>query len=299
MTRRDIIDLLLLGAIWGSSFLFMRVAAPEFGPVPLIAVRVAVAAAFLSFVLARRGGFPGMKGQLAPLALVGALNSAIPFSLFAFAALSLTAGFASVLNATAPLFGALVAYAWLRESLSPSRVLGLALGFVGVLILVSGRLSLRGDLSAILACLLAALCYGIAAHYTKARLIGASPLVIATGSQIGAAVLLAAPAVYFWPARMPSLPGWLYALVLGVVCTGLAYVLYFRLIARAGAAKAIAVTYLIPVFGMGWGWMFLGERVTPSMVLGCTVILLGIALATGVMDLRALRRETAVRTSSA
>ncbi len=298
MTRRDLIDLLLLGAIWGASFLFMRVAAPEFGPVPLIAVRVAVAAAFLSVVLSHRNGFSEMKGRLVPLGVVGALNSAIPFSLFAFATLSLNAGFASVLNATAPLFGALVAYIWFRESLSPARVFGLALGFVGVLILVSGRLSLGGDLSAILACLLAALCYGIAAHYTKARLIGASPLVIATGSQIGAAVVLAAPAMYFWPARTPSVSGWLFALVLGVVCTGLAYVLYFRLIARAGAAKAIAVTYLIPVFGMGWGWLFLGERLTASMVLGCAVILLGIAMATGVLDPRAAR-PTAARPSRA
>lgn len=293
MTRRDLIDLLLLGAIWGASFLFMRVAAPEFGPVPLIAVRVAVAAAFLSVVLSHRNGFSEMKGRLVPLGLVGALNSAIPFSLFAFATLSLNAGFASVLNATAPLFGALVAYVWFKESLSPARVFGLALGFVGVLVLVSGRLSLGGDLWAILACLLAALCYGIAAHYTKARLMGASPLSIATGSQIGAAVVLATPAMYFWPTRTPSVSGWLFALVLGVVCTGLAYVLYFRLIARAGAARAIAVTYLIPVFGMGWGWMFLGERVTASMVLGCAVILLGIAMATGVLDPRAARPAAA------
>ncbi len=299
MTRRDLIDLLLLGAIWGASFLFMRVAAPEFGPVPLIAVRVAVAAAFLSAVLSHRNGFSEMRGRLVPLGVVGALNSAIPFSLFAFATLSLNAGFASVLNATAPLFGALVAYVWFRESLSPARVFGLALGFVGVLILVSGRLSLGGDLRAILACLLAALCYGIAAHYTKARLMGASALAIATGSQIGAAVVLAAPAVYFWPTRTPSVSGWLFALVLGVVCTGLAYVLYFRLIARAGAARAIAVTYLIPVFGMGWGWMFLGERVTASMVLGCAVILLGIAMATGVLDPRTVRPRTAARPSRA
>jgi drug/metabolite transporter (DMT)-like permease len=299
MSRRDLIDLLLLGAIWGASFLFMRVAAPEFGPVPLIAVRVAVAAAFLSVVLSRRHGFPEMRGRLVPLGVVGALNSAIPFSLFAFATLSLNAGFASVLNATAPLFGALVAYIWFRESLSTARVFGLALGFVGVLILVSGRLSLGGDLSAILACLLAALCYGIAAHYTKARLIGASPLVIATGSQIGAALVLAAPAMYFWPARTPSVSGWLFALVLGIVCTGLAYVLYFRLIGRAGAAKAIAVTYLIPVFGMGWGWTFLDERLTASMVLGCAVILLGIAMATGVLDPGAARRNTVARPSRA
>lgn len=298
MTRRDLIDLLLLGAIWGASFLFMRVAAPEFGPVPLIAVRVAVAAAFLSAVLSHRNGFSEMRGRLVPIGVVGALNSAIPFSLFAFATLSLNAGFASVLNATAPLFGALVAYVWFKESLSPPRLIGLALGFGGVLILVSRRLSLGGDLAAILACLLAALCYGVAAHYTRARLNGAPPLVIATGSQIGAAVVLAAPAMYFWPTRTPSVSGWLFALVLGVVCTGLAYVLYFRLIARAGAARAIAVTYLIPVFGMGWGWMFLGERVTASMVLGCAVILLGIAMATGVLDPRTAR-PTAARPSRA
>ncbi len=126
-----------------------------------------------------------------------------------------------MLNATAPLFGALVAYVWLREALSPARVFGLTLGFLGVLILLSRRLSLGGDLSAIFACLLAALCYGIAAHYTKARLIGAPPLVIATGSQIGAALLLAAPAMHFWPTRTPSVSGWVFALVLGVVCTGL------------------------------------------------------------------------------
>lgn len=242
MSRRDLLDLLLLGAIWGSSFLFMRVAAPEFGPVPLIAVRVVVAAVFLSIVLARGSGFSDLKDRLIPLGVVGAVNSAVPFSLFAFATLSLTAGFAAVLNATAPLFGALVAYVWLRESLAVARVIGLGIGFLGVLILVSGRLSLGGDLWAILAGLLAALCYGIAAHYTKKRLAGASPLLIATGSQIGAAVLLLAPALYFWPTKAPSLSAWLFALVLGVVCTGLAYILYFRLIARAGAARAIAVT---------------------------------------------------------
>lgn len=297
MTRRDLFDLLLLGAIWGSSFLFMRVAAPEFGPVPLIAVRVGVAAAFLAIVLARRGGFSEMKGRMAALGLVGAINSAIPFSLFAFATLSLTAGFAAVLNATVPLFGALVAYVWLKESLSSARVSGLVLGFAGVLILVSGRLSLAFELPAILAGLLAALCYGIAAHYTKKRLSGASPLLIATGSQIGAAVLLLAPAIYFWPARTPSLSAWLFSLFLGVVCTGLAYILYFRLIARAGAARAIAVTYLIPVFGMGWGWTFLGERVTASMAVGCAVILFGIAMATGVLELRGSEPRPVARPS--
>jgi drug/metabolite transporter (DMT)-like permease len=279
MARRDFFDLLLLAAIWGASFLFMRVAAPEFGPIPLIWIRVLVAALFLSAVLFKRGGFTEMRGRVGPLGLVGAINSAVPFSLFAFATLSLPAGFSAVLNATAPLFGAMVAYVWLKESLSPLRMLGLATGFAGVLILVSGRISLRADLAAIAAGLSAALLYGIAAHYTKRKLAGASPLVIATGSQIAAAALLLVPALFFWSA-------WFFAIVLGIACTGVAYVLYFRLIARSGAARAIAVTYLIPVFGMCWGYLFLNEPVTVSMIAGCGVILLGIAMTTGMLAWR-------------
>ena len=155
---------------------------------------------------------------------------------------------------------------------------------LGLLFFVGGSVSRASEVWGSIVMVMAALCYGIAAHYTRKRLTGASPLLIATGTQIGAAVLLLAPALYFWPTRAPSLSAWLFALVLGVVCTGLAYILYFRLIARTGAARAIAVTYLIPVFGMGWGWTFLGERISASMVLGCAVILLGIAMATGVVD---------------
>ncbi len=295
MTRRDRVDLLLLAAIWGASFLFMRVAAPEFGPIPLVEIRVAVAALVLSAVLAQRAGFGGMRGRLFPLGLVGAINSALPFSLFAYATLSLTAGFAAVLNATAPLFGALVAYVWLRESLAPIRLAGLVLGFVGVLTLVWGRLSFRGDRSAILAALLAALAYGIAAHYTKRRLSAAPPLVIATGSQIAAAVLLLPPALFYWPRHPPSLASWLCAIALGIVCTGLAYILYFRLIASAGPVRAIAVTYLIPVFGMLWGLLFLREPITLNMIAGCAVILLGTAVATGVL---AVRKGTAAAIGS-
>ena len=274
MTRRDLVELLLLAAIWGGSFLFMRVAVPEFGPIPLIEIRVAVAALFLSAVLALRGGFSGMRGRIFALSVVGAINSALPFSLFAYAMLSLTAGFAAVLNATAPLFGALVAYVWLRESLAATRVLGLVLGFIGVVILVWGRLSLRGDRRAILAALLAAVAYGIAAHYTKRRLAGAPPLAIATGSQIAAAVLLLPPALHYWPARAPSLPSWLCAVALGIACTGIAYILYFRLIANAGPARAIAVTYLVPVFGMLWGLLFLREAITPNILAGEAVVAL-------------------------
>jgi drug/metabolite transporter (DMT)-like permease len=283
---RDLIDLLVLGAIWGASFLFMRVAAPEFGAIPLIAARVGIAAAFLIPVLGRRGGLPRLYRSAARLTLLGAMNSAIPFSLFAYAVLSITAGFASVLNATAPLFGALVAFVWLRDRPSPLRIAGLVVGFAGVLVLVWGRLAVRGDGggTAVLAGLSAAVLYGISANYTKKNLSDVDPFVIATGSLIAATVLLLPLAYFYWPDTSPSRVSWVSAALLGVICTGIAYILYFGLLRRIGPAKTLAVTYLIPAFGVLWGHLLLSEPVTPSMVVGCAVILAGTTLATGMVS---------------
>jgi drug/metabolite transporter (DMT)-like permease len=236
--------------------------------VPLIEIRVAIAALFLLTVLVWRGGLSGMLGKAAPLAVVGAINSALPFSLFAYAMLSVTAGFAAVLNASAPLFGALVAYLWLRETLTPARVLGLCVGFAGVLVLVWGKISFKDDGSgwSVVAALTASLAYGTAANYTKRRLAGVAPIVTAAGSQMAASALLLPLAVLYWPATMPSLSSWLSALI-----------------AHVGPARAIAVTYLLPAFGMVWGFVFLHEVITPRMIAGCAVILLGTALATGTL----------------
>lgn len=286
MKTRDLLDLLILGAIWGASFLFMRVAAPEFGAMPLIAARVGIAAIFLILVLARRGGLSQLYRNAARLTLLGAINSAIPFSLFAYAVLSVTAGFASVLNATAPLFGALVAFIWLRDRPSPMRIAGLIVGFAGVLVLVWGRLSVRGDGGgrAVLAGLSAAVLYGISANYTKKKLSDVDPFVIATGSLIAATALLLPLAWLYWPETPPGRVSWVSAVLLGIICTGIAYILYFRLLSRIGPAKALAVTYLIPAFGVLWGHLLLNEPVTPSMIVGCAVILVGTTLATGMLS---------------
>lgn len=283
MQNRDRIDLILLAVVWGASFLFMRVAAPEFGPIALVEIRVAVAALFLLGVVVWRGGLRGMLKAALPLTVVGAINSALPFTLFAYATLYITAGTAAVINASAPLFAALVAYLWLRDKLSPTRVLGLGVGFCGVLVLLWDKVSFTDQGSAwpMIAGLGASLAYGVAANYTKRKLEGVPPLVTATGSQIAAAALLSPLCVIYWPPVAPSPLSWFSALTLGVACTGVAYILYFRLIARAGPAKAIAVTYLVPVFGMLWGLVFLREAITLSMVVACAVILLGTALATG------------------
>lgn len=281
----DVISLAVLAGFWGGSFLFMRVATPEFGPVPLIAVRVAIAALVLTPMLAARGGLRELRGNALPLLVIGVISAALPFSFLAFATLSLTAGFTSILNATAPFFAAIVAYLWLGDRLSRLRVMGLVIGFGGVLILVWGRASIKGDgaMLAMASGIAAALCYGIAANYTKVRLSHIGPLATATGCQIGAAICWLPLAVLRVPRAMPSPRAWLMVAALGVFCTAMAYILYFRLIARLGPARAVTVTFLVPAFGMLWGRLFLKEGVTWQMIVGTAVILVGTSLTTGLI----------------
>jgi drug/metabolite transporter (DMT)-like permease len=288
---RDIVDLVLLAALWGASFLFMRVAAPHFGPVPLAALRVAGAALLLLPLLVRRAGLGSLRRHWRPIALIGVTNSALPFLCFSLAALSIPAGLSSILNATSPMFGALIAMAWLREPSSASRITGLCIGFVGVVLLAwnsnapdTGAHSTGAGL-AIGLCLLASLLYGFSACFARRHLSGIDSLAVATGSQLSAALVLALPAWRSWPSAHPPLPPWLAVLALALFCTGIAYVLYFRLIARVGPARAIAVTYLVPAFAMLWAGLFLGEAVTPGMLAWCALILLGTSLATDMLRL--------------
>ncbi|MDI9653618.1 DMT family transporter, partial [Burkholderia cenocepacia] len=225
-----------------------------------------------------------------PLFVVGALNSGIPFCLFAFAELTLSAGVTSVINATTPLWGALVAYLWLKDKLSLPRALGLVIGFAGVLTLVWNQIAnAHGDTGAGATALAAAaalgatLLYGIAANYTKRKLSGVDPLVNAAGSMIGSTILLLPFAIATWPAAPVGVHAWGAVLALGVACTGIAYFIFFYLIAHIGPARAITVTFVIPVFGLLWGALFLGEHVSAVMIEGCAIVLVGTALATGVI----------------
>lgn len=286
MKRADAIELTGLAAIWGASFLFMRMGAAEFGPVALAAVRVWGATLFLLPLLALRGQAGALRAHWRPIFVVGITNSALPFLCFSYAALSITAGLSSIFNAATPLFGALIAWAWLRDKLTPARMAGLAIGFLGVLWLAWDKASFKPGASsgwAVLACLAATLLYGFSGSFTKRFLTGVPPLAVATGSQLSSALLLAVPALVWWPAAMPSLTAWSAAALLAVGCTGIAYILFFRLIAHIGPANALSVTFLIPVFAVLWGWLFLHEGLTPQMLLGCAVILLGTSLTTGVL----------------
>jgi drug/metabolite transporter (DMT)-like permease len=297
----DIAELIALAALWGGSFLFMRIAAPEFGPVTLTALRVAGATLFLLPLLAWRGQTALLRTHWKAVTVVGLVNSALPFTLFTIAALAINAGLSAILNSTAPLWAALIGALWLHDRLSASRAIGLAIGFAGVLFLAWDKASFKpGEHGvsagvAIAACIAATLCYGFAANYTKRALQGVPPLAVATGSQLGAAVLLAVPAMAVWPAVTPSAAAWGSLLVLALLCTGVAYLMYFRLIARLGPSRAISVTFLIPLFGTLWGALFLGEAVTPAMWIGGAVILAGTALVTGVVTLPNLLRKVARR----
>lgn len=290
MKPLDVIEMLALGIAWGGSFLFMRIAAPEFGPIALIAVRVSIAAlVLLPFLL--HSGKAGVLLQHGPAFIFfGAINSGLPFCLFAFATLSLNAGFTSVLNATAPLFTAIVAYLWLSERLSRLSLAGLLVGFSGVVLLVSNKLGFAGevDVSAamlgIAAGLLASFSYGCAANYIRARFVGVGSLELAAGSQVGSSLLFLPLCFWFWPSQTPSAGAWSAVLALGIVCTGLAYIVFFRLIGRLGPSRAITVTFLVPVSAMVFGALFLGEIITLSMLFGCGLILLGTALATGLLN---------------
>ena len=286
-----IADFVLLAAIWGSSFLFTRMAALEFGALPTAALRVGIAAVFLLPLVWLRGLLPELRQHWRRIFFIGLLNSGIPFACYAFALLSITTGLSAILNATVPMFGALIAWAWLKDKPTASRLLGLVIGFAGVALLAWDKASFKPGASgiapawAVLACLLAVLCYGISASYTKLHLTGLPPLVMAAGSQIGATLGLALPAWWLWPARMPGTSAWLALLAVGVVCTGIAYILFFRLIENAGPPRALAVTFLVPVFAVLYGALFLGESVTAWM-LGCAaVIVCGTALSTGLLKL--------------
>ena len=255
-------------------------------------MRVGVATACLLPVLVLRGGLPDLRGRLGHLVVVGIINSALPFCLLAYATLSVTAGLASILNATSPLWGAVVAHLWLKDRLDRGRVLGLLVGFGGVSFLVWGRASFKpgGAGLAVVAAMVATLSYGVAASYTKRYLRGANPLAVAAGSQAGATLVLLLPAALLWPGQPVSARAWGAALLLAVLCTAVAYVLYFRLIASVGPARAIAVTFLIPPFALGWGGLFLGESITPRTLAGSAVVLVGTALATGILRLPARPR---------
>ena len=286
------IDYLMLAALWGSSFLFMRMSASEFGPLATAWTRVFVATLFLFPFMLKQGHWRVFQSNWKLVLGFGAFNSALPFALFAYAVLHISTGLSAILNAAVPLFAAVVAWLWLGDRLNKWRIAGLFIGFMGVSLLANNQTSFHaaanpdvsswGQYTAIAACLMATLCYAISGSFTKKYMPNLPPLVSATGSQLGASLALTLPAIWAMPETMPSPKAWLALIILGVACTAIAYILYFRLVNRAGPAKALTVTFLIPVFALIYGVTFLNESVTWVMLLLGMVVVLGTAMSSGI-----------------
>lgn len=284
MTVRDFGLLVILSAIWGASYLFLRVAAPVLGVFVLIALRVLIAGGVLSVYALLLGRRLQMRGRWRALLLLGAVNAALPFTLIAAATVYLNASIASILNATTPLFTALVAALWMKEALGYKKLLGLVLGLLGVVVLMGwSPLGLNsGVVAGVFLSLAGSLCYGIGGVYAKVALRDLPTLDLAIGQQLAAGLWLLPLAAATAEVKSVSITVVAAVLALAVVCTAVAYLIYFDLIARVGPTNTLSVTFLVPVFGTLWGVLLLHEPLRVSLLLGLIIILTGVFLVTGV-----------------
>jgi len=272
------IELTLLGAIWGGSFLFMRIASADFGPFALVEVRLSLGALVLLPLLWRARAQFTLRLWL-HLAWISAVNSAIPFVLFAWGAEHAPAGIGAITNATAVMFAALVAFIFYGEEIDPRRAIGLLGGFVGVAVLASGKYAGASVGPAALAGTAAAFLYGIGVNAIRRHLQGIPAGAVAAATLTIASLLILPLAIYSWPANPIPAVSWASAILLGVMCTGIAFTVYYRLINRVGGPRAATVTYLVPLFGVVWAWLALGEPLTAKMAIAAALILGGVALS--------------------
>jgi len=280
MPPLDILFLLMLAAIWGGSFIFMRFLSPILGPVTTTGARVLIGGLFLWALFALTGFRLGWRRNWKRFLVLGVLNSGIPFFLYSFAALHIPASLSVILNSLAPMFGAVFSALWLAERLTFRKLAGLGLGVLGVALVTSLDRLTRSPLAlaGIAACVLAALCYGLAGVYIRKRALDVKPRALAGGSQLVAGALFIPLALAFPPRGEITARVGLTAVAFAVLASGVAYLLYYRLVADVGATRTLTVTLLMPAFGMLWGALFLGERITWVRVLGALVILAGTAL---------------------
>lgn len=291
MSAADAARLVLLAIVWGAALIFLRIASPVLGPILTIDIRLLVAGFVLLPVCIFAGDGGTLRRRWRDLVAFAVINSITPFFLYAWATQHITASFAGIINATVPLFGAIVARVWLKDRLNLQQVLGLVLGFVGVVVLIGWK-PLPNTLEVslgIAAAILGSLGWAIGTSFAKKRLSDVSGLTLATGSQLfgGFLVLPLAP---FFPPLGPITPVVVGAMLgLALFSTALAYLIFFRLLRDVGPAKALTTTYMIPIFTIVGAAIFLGEPVTLSMVGGCLLVLGGIALATEFVKVAMLR----------
>ncbi|MHC0036944.1 DMT family transporter [Pseudoneobacillus sp. C159] len=298
MKIKEIIALFGLAALWGASFLFIRMAAPSFGPFLTIQIRVTIAAVALLFFLQISKAPLYLREKWKQYLMIGALNAAIPFTLIATAALYLPASMSAILNSLTPLFTALVLWVWMKENLSLRKWIGTVIGVIGVVVLVGWSTIPFTDkvILAVVLAIISTILYGIAGVYAKKTFAGVPALSLAFGQQMGAAILLL-------PFTLTQLPdstnkittvAVLAVIALAIFCTAIAYLLYFYLIEKVGPTKTLSVTFLIPVFGMIWASLFLKEHITVGMLVGLLVILGSVFLISDVR-VKAIRKDLSPR----
>jgi len=289
VTRRDLGLLLFLAAIWGSSFLFIKLGVDELEPAVVVFGRTLVGVAVLLPLLLGRGGLAPLRGSVGPLVALAVVNNVLPFWLLGFAETRIDSGLTAVIQAAAPIFTVLLASRLDPEqAVRGLRLVGIATGFVGVALLVGVQ---RGaEVAGAVAVLGTALCYAASVLYAGRAVRSLPPLQVSIGQLGFAAVLIAPVAIVQRPDELPSTGALLAVAALGALGSGFAYLLYFALIASAGASRAILVTYLVPAFALVYGAVFLDEPVTTVAVAGLALVLAGTALATGLV--RGRRRAT-------
>ncbi|MBA2874747.1 DMT family transporter [Thermaerobacillus caldiproteolyticus] len=280
MNAKELTALFLLAALWGASFLFMRISSPVIGPVLTIELRVLLAGIVLLLYAWLFKKAMNIKQHWKEYLIIGALNAAIPFTFIATATLHLNASLAAIFNSTTPLFTALASLFFLKEPLNAKKWIGIVFGTFGVFVLMGWSpvpFSIQTTLSALLS-ILAALSYGCAGVYAKKALTGVSSLSLAIGQQLGASILLLPLAIVHIPTKPVSSTVIYSVLGLAIFCTAIAYLFYFYLLANVGPTKTLSVTFLVPVFGVIWGMIFLHEKITIGMIAGLAIILTSIFL---------------------
>lgn len=282
MNFTQLSKLVLLASLWGASFLFIRVAVPHFGPLPLAAVRSVIATLTLLPILYLSGGSALFRQHWRHLAVIALISTAIPATCLSISTQLTSAGFASILNAMTPMFSALLGWLWMGEALTAAVILGVMLGFTGVSVLLFDRDTLDSGfaLLPILVGMTAASLYAFTGLYTRRFTPGLPAIVIATGSQGFSALFLLPFTAFLWPEVPIPAQAWLSIGLLGVFCTGFAFIIFFHLLETVGVVRTVIVTYLIPMFAMLWGYLFIGESITPQMAAGALCILAGIGLIT-------------------
>jgi drug/metabolite transporter (DMT)-like permease len=272
-------ELLALGAIWGAAFLFMRIASPEIGAMPLALIRLALGGLVLAPFVWRARAEVLKREYWGQLLGISVLNSALPFAVFAWAAQYSPAGVIAIANSTTSLFAALIALVFFREKIGTVRAIALFAGFAGVVVLAGGRAAGLNVIEGAIAGTLAAASYAVSAILIRKHFASLPPVPVAGATLLVGAIVMSPLSLPLWPEHTVSTPAWLSALALGVLCTGVAYGIFFRLIQRVGAPRAVTVTYLVPVFAVFWGWWILNEPITPRMAVAATLILGAVALS--------------------